>query len=440
MGFFRLLAEPPADDYHVSMNRRPPPPSRRPSSPRVHKRPLAELTAQRPLDAAPDTVRPIEVRAPTFHPFLFRRRLGEFPMHAAPGDWVRLEASNREHLGWGFFNPHAEIAVRTLTNQTELPQTDWWARKLSHAVSLRRELLELDEVTDAYRVVHAEGDGLSGLVVDKFGDVLVVEAFSLGMYQRAEALLDILNPLCGTQHAVLRAAPMSEEHEGFSAEPIGSEQVPPKAVIEEFGTKFKIDFAGGHKTGFYCDQRDNRRQLAQFTAGKSVLDVCSYTGGFAIQAKVLGDAADVTGIELDEAACLLARENARLNQAKVQFVQGDGFPYLRDMQRNGRHYGVVVLDPPKLIRHRDETEEAKQKYFDFNRLAIKLVEPGGIFLTCSCSGMLSAPEFTQLVIAAANAEQRSVQILARAGAAADHPVSGNCPESEYLKTLWLRVE
>lgn len=423
------------------MNRRPPPHSRRPSAPRVPKRPLAELLAQRPLDVPqPQSVPTIEVRAPTFHPFLFRRRLGDFPYQAAPGDLVRLESSGREHLGWGVFNPHAEISVRMLANDREIPGTAWWQRRLATAVSLRRELLRLDEVTDAYRIIHAEGDGLSGLVVDKFGDVLVVEAFSVGMYQRAEALLDLLNPLCGTQHAVLRSAPMSEEHEGFLADPIGSEHVPPKTVVREFGTQFKVDFTGGHKTGFYCDQRENRRRLADFVAGKNVLDVCSYTGGFAIQAKVLGRAAEVTGVELDEAACQLARENARLNKAKVQFVQGDGFPYLRDMHRNGNRYGVVVLDPPKLIRHRDEIEEAKTKYFDFNRLAIKLVEPGGIFLTCSCSGMLDASEFTQLVTAAANAEQRRIQIFARGGAAGDHPIGGNCPESEYLKTLWIRVE
>ncbi len=423
------------------MNRRPPPPSRRPSSPRVSKRPRAELLEQRPLDVPENgVISVVEVRAPTFHPFLFRRRLGEFPGRAAPGDIVRLESSGREHLGWGLFNPHAEIAVRTLTPQREMPQSAWWQERIASAVALRRDLLKLDAVSDAYRIIHAEGDGLSGLVVDKFGEVLVLEAFSLGMYQRAEALLDLMNPLCGTNHAVLRCAPMSEEHEGFTAEPIGSESVPPKTTIQEFGTQFKIDFAGGHKTGFYCDQRDNRKQLAELSAGKSVLDVCSYTGGFAIQAKVLGNAAEVTAVELDEAACELAKENARINKAKVQFVQGDGFPYLRDMHRNGRKYDVIVLDPPKLIRHRDEIEEAKTKYFDFNRLAIKLVAPGGVFLTCSCSGMLEVGEFTQLVTAAANAEQRRIQIFARSGAAADHPIAGNCPESEYLKTLWVRVE
>ncbi len=401
---------------------------------------MEELIAQRDLAGPPAAPAAVEVRAPTFHPFLFRRRLGDFPHQSAPGDLVRLESSSRDHLGWGLFNPHAEIAVRQLTTQRELPGAAWWQQRLEQAVSLRRDLLKLDEVTDAYRVVHAEGDGLSGLIVDRFGDVLVVEAFSLGMYQRAEALLDLLSPLCGTSHAVLRCAPMSMEHEGFTAEPIGSEEVPTKAVIQEFGTRFKIDFTGDHKTGFYCDQRDNRKRLANFVAGKSVLDVCSYTGGFAVQAKVLGNAAEVTAVELDEAACDLARENARLNKVKIQCVQGDGFPYLRDMHRNDRQFDVIVLDPPKLIRSREEIEEAKTKYFDFNRLAIKLVNPGGLLLTCSCSGMLSLAEFTQLVTAAANAEHKQIRIFDRQGAACDHPINGNCPESEYLKTLWVRVD
>src|SRR5262249_41132827 len=153
--------------------------------------------------------------------------------------------------------------------------------RLERAVKLRRDVLQLDAVTNAYRVVHAEGDGLSGVVIDRFNDVLVVEAYALGMYQRAEALLDILTPLCETEHGLLTCAPQSDEHEGFAADGIGSEHLPTKVTIQEFGTQFRIDFAGGQKTGFYCDQRDNRKRVAQLCGGKRVLDLCSYTGGFA---------------------------------------------------------------------------------------------------------------------------------------------------------------
>jgi 23S rRNA (cytosine1962-C5)-methyltransferase len=414
---------------------------RRKPSPRVPKRPLVELLTQRPLADGVDAAADIEVRAPTPHPFLFRKRLGQFPPHAAPGDLVRLRFAGGDVFGWGLFNPHAEIAVRVLRTGPEPLDDAWWQSRLESAVALRRRLLQLDSVTNAYRVVHAEGDGLSGLIVDRFADVLVVEAFALGMYQRAEALLDVLAPLCDTQHGVLRSGPLSDLHEGFSADATGSEGLPARVVVQEFGTKFRIDFAGGQKTGFYCDQRDNRRRFAEFCQGKSVLDVCSYTGGFALQAARLGHAKDVTGVELDEAAVALAKENSRLNQLRnVQFVQADAFAYVRDMLRNGRKYEAVVLDPPKLIRSRDEESEGRRKYFDLNRLALQVVEPGGLLLTCSCSGLLDVVELTRMVSAAAHDVRRRVQVLSKGGAAGDHPISPICPETEYLKALWLRVE
>ncbi len=421
------------------MRRDGPPPKR--SAPRVPKRPLAELLQQRPLELdSSGAISVIDVRAPTPHPYLYRKRLGQFPQHAGPGDIVKLTTGIPEPFGWGLFNPHAEIAVRVLRHGGEPPDRAWWEARCQAAVALRRDLLRLDNVTDAYRVIHAEGDGLSGLVVDRLGDCLVIEAYTVGMYQRAEALADILAPLCDSPHVVLRSAPQSDMHEGFSAETTGSEEAPLKTTVQEFGTKFRIDFTGGHKTGFFCDQRDNRRQFAELSRGRSVLDVCCYTGGFGIQALALGEAREATGVELDEAASGTARENARLNKVKLQVVQADGFAYLRDMLRNGRTYEAIVLDPPKLIRSREETAEAKRKYFDLNRLAFQLAAPGAVLLTCSCSGMLSAEEFTRLVFAASHDANRKVQLFARGGASADHPIASNCPESEYLKTLYFRVE
>lgn len=413
---------------------------RRESAPRVPKRSLAELLQQRPLCPLPeDSVPTVEVRAPTLHPFLYRKRLGQFPASAMPGDWVKLKVG-RDIFGWGLFNPHAEIAVRLLQPGPKQPDDEWWAARCRSAVSLRRDILKLDNVTDAYRVIHAEADGLSGLIVDKFANCLVIEAYTIGMYQRAEALADVLAPLCDTQHVILRCAPASDLHEGFTADTTGSDNAPVKVTVQEFGTKFKIDFTGGHKTGFYCDQRENRQRFASLCAGRSVLDACCYTGGFSIQAKRLGDAGEVTGVELDDVAMQMARENARLNHVKAQFVQADAFAYLRDMQRNGKQYEAIVLDPPKLIRTREETSEAKRKYFDLNRLALQLATPGAILMTCSCSGMLSGDEFMRLVFAAAHDVGRTVQLLVKSGAAPDHPIGHQCPETEYLKTLLLRVE
>jgi 23S rRNA (cytosine1962-C5)-methyltransferase len=220
-----------------------------------------------------------------------------------------------------------------------------------------------------------------------------------------------------------------------------------------------VRFAGAHKSGFFCDQRDNRRQLAAFWRGRCLLDLCCYTGGFAVQARRLGEAAEVTGVDLDEEPLALARENANLNQARVRFVQADAFAYMRDMLRGGRTFDVVVLDPPKLIRSRAELEEGTRRHFDLNRLAMQLVAPGGLLLSCTCSGLLGQDEFLRLLYAAARqagprqagsqpageapeaglATERSLQVLARTGAAADHPVAANCPETEYLKAVWMRL-
>ncbi len=378
-------------------------------------------------------------KGPVFHPFLYRKQLGEFDPTARPGDMVELISAAGFTQGFGLFNPRAEMTVRLLKAGVHRPDEAWWHDRLAAALELRRGLLQLDTVTDAYRVIHAEADGLPGLIVDRFGDVLVAECFSLGMYQRAEAILSMLEPLCGTRHGVMRAAPASQDHEGFSAEPTGSEGLPPRAVIREHGTQFRIDFVSGHKTGFYCDQRENRKRLAECCAGKSVLDLCCYTGGFAIQALRLGNAAEATGVELDEEAAALAKENAKLNRVKPNIVQADIFAYMRDMLRNGKKYDIVVLDPPKLIRSREEFEEGKHKYYDLNRLAMQLVAPGGMMLTCSCSGLLDRAEFTKIVCAAPEVGRR-VQIIGQTGAAADHPIATNCPESEYLKTTWLRLE
>jgi 23S rRNA (cytosine1962-C5)-methyltransferase len=195
--------------------------------------------------------------------------------------------------------------------------------------------------------------------------------------------------------------------------------------------------------------------LASFCKNKTVLDLCCYTGGFAIQAKKLGGAAEVTAVDLDAGPLELAKENANLNQVRIKFAQADAFAYIRDMLANGRKFDVLVLDPPKLIRSRAELEEGTRKHFDLNRLAMRLVAPGGIMLSCTCAGLLPQDEFVRLLCAAARqagpevspatAERgawhapRQVQILAKTGAAADHPIATNCPEGEYLSAVWMRL-
>lgn len=394
----------------------------------------------------------VQVKSPTSHPFLYRKRMGDIAPGTRDGDLVQVTHGSGNVLGYGFYNSKAEIAVRMLSLGPDPITAQFWDGLLTRAVNLRTDFLRLNEQTDTYRLIHAEGDGLSGLVVDRYGDTLSAEVYSLAMLQRVDAILEKLAGLCGTKHWRVRTAPQVHGQEGFvGGEPRLSPEAPERVTVQEFGTRFRVEFAGGHKTGFFCDQRDNRRQLAAFCKDRTVLDICCYTGGFAVQAKKLGQAREVTAIDLDEVPLELAKDNANLNQTRIHFVHADAYAYMRDMVRNGRKYEVVILDPPKLIRNRLELEAGTRAHFDLNRLAMQLVEPGGLLLTCSCSGLLDEPTFLRLLHSAAqkavpqgseidlSRPGRTLQILAKTGASADHPVTTTCPETEYLRAVWLRV-
>jgi 23S rRNA (cytosine1962-C5)-methyltransferase len=411
-----------------------------------------------PQPLCPDPSQPLPavyLKSPTPHQTIFQKRIDRVDRSARAGDWVAVYHGRDELLGYGLFNARSEIAVRMLRWGRQLPDEAFWNGLLDQAIALRRDVLKLDEVTDAYRVVHAESDGFPGLVIDRYGDTLSAEAFSIGMFQRAEQILARLASKLGCQHTIVQPSPQSLAQEGFLSDPLASPQLPKQTTIQEFGTRFRVRYEGGHKTGFFCDQRDNRKLLAQFTAGKTVLDLCCYTGGFAVQAKKLGQAADVIGVDLDEQPLEIARENANLNQVRVKFVQADAFAYMRDMLQIGRQYDVVVLDPPKLIRSRAELEEGTRKHFDLNRLAMQLVRPGGLLVSCTCAGLLPNEEFLRLLYSAsrqagplvtpatattsARHAARTMQVLFKTGAAADHPVGAHCPETEYLHAVWMRL-
>ncbi len=412
--------------------------------------------ADRPLAVNPAGAIPaVFLRSATRQALIYRKRI-ERADPARPGDLVAVYGPDQTLLGYGLYHPRGEIAVRMLFAGPELPDESRWREKLAAAVALRRDLLHLDDSTNACRLVHAEADGLPGLVVVRYGEVLSAEVFNLGMYQRAKAILAELAPLCGTRHTLVRPSPQFLSQEGVQPPELASPDLPEQVTIHEYGTRFRVRFQGGHKTGFFCDQRENRKRLAELARGRSVLDLCCYTGGFSLQAKKLGDAAEVTGVDLDEEPLQLAKENANLNQVRIHFAQADAFLYMREMLQQGRQYDIVVLDPPKLIRNRDEIDDGTKKHFDLNRLAMRLVRPGGLLLSCSCSGLLSEDEFLRLLRAAslqagpllaeAKADRsarhaaRPLQILARSGAAADHPVAADAAHSEYLKAVWMRLE
>jgi len=407
-----------------------------------------------PRSLAGDSSSPLPaVRLRTFrrHPHVYRKFVGSVQGNPRPGDLVEVWLPEGSRLGYGFYNPMAEIAVRLVSLGPRVPNEEFWRQRLQSACALRRELLNLDQQTDACRLIHAEGDEFPGLIIDLLGGVVSAEVHSLAMYQRSAGMLALLAELLGPREWLVQIPGQVHGQEGFLAEPCRSPGLPGSVIVSEFGTRFRVDFAAGHKTGFFCDQRDNRRKLADLAAGKRVLDACCYTGGFALQALRLGQASQATGVDLDERAIELARANARLNGAQAEFVHADAFGYMRDMLANARQYDVVVVDPPKWIRNRAERDSGEAAYRDINRLAIELVAPGGLLLTCSCSGLLDEQRFLQIVRAAAwqarapgaagecAARGRGLQLLAKTGAAADHPVSLACPETEYLHALWFRV-
>ena len=370
------------------------------------------------------------------HPWIFQRLVDKPAQRPRPGSIVDVIGVDGVWIGRGFYNGHSRIALRMLENDPDVAvDADWFARKIAAAVSLRRDVLKLDQISDAWRVVHSEGDGISGLVVDRYGDLLVVEYFSAGAFRHREWIYDALR----AQFPGCRFYAFADEHvqkqESFDFR--GTEAVPP-AIITEYGIKFRADPAGAHKTGFFADQRENREWLSQQVAGKRVLDLCCNTGGFGVYAKVRG-AEEVIGVDIDADVINIAKGNAKLNGAHVKFVQADIFPYLRDMGNAGERFDVVILDPAKMTRDREQVIPALKKYLDMNKLALSVVKPGGLFATFSCTGLVSEDQFLDMLRRAAFYAGRTVQVLRVSGAGADHPWLAQVPESRYLKAVFCRV-
>ncbi|MGX5729533.1 class I SAM-dependent rRNA methyltransferase [Pseudoxanthomonas beigongshangi] len=370
------------------------------------------------------------------HPWIFQKLVEKPAQKPKPGSIVDVVGVDGEWIGRGFYNGHSRIAVRILETHPEIPvDAGWFSRKIAEAVSLRRDVLKLDATTDAWRVVHAEGDGLSGLVVDRYGDLLVVEFFSAGMFRHRDWIYEALRE----QFPGARFYSFAEEHiqkqESFDFR--GSDPVPP-AIISEYGVKFRADPAGAHKTGFFADQRENREWLSHQCGGKRVLDLCCNTGGFAVYAAARG-ASEVVGVDIDQDVIEIAKGNARLNDVRPKFVQADIFPYLRDAANRGDQYDVVILDPAKMTRDREQVIAALKKYLDMNKLALGVVKPGGLFATFSCTGLVSEEQFLDMLRRAAYFSGRTLQILKVAGAGADHPFMAHVQESRYLKAVFCRV-
>ncbi len=379
----------------------------------------------------------LKIERKSTHPWVFQKMVEKPVAKPKPGSIVDVVDATGVWVGRGFYNGHSRISLRILTEDAdEAVDEGFFRRKIREAVALRRDMLRLDETTDAWRVVHSEGDGLSGLVVDRYGDLLVVEFFSAGAFRHREWIYAALRdefPGCRF-YSFAEEHVQKQESFDFRAPP-----APEPSIVTEHGLKFRATPGSGHKTGFFADQRDNREFLARFCQGKRVLDICCNSGGFAIYAKARGGAEEVTGIDLDEEILEVAEKNARLNNAKVRFVQADLFPYLRDAHARGDQWDVVVLDPAKLTRDREQVIPALKKYNDMNKLAMSVVKPGGILLTCSCTGLVSEEQFLDMIRRAAWFAGRTVQILKVAGAGGDHPFLAHVQESRYLKAVFCRV-
>jgi 23S rRNA (cytosine1962-C5)-methyltransferase len=380
----------------------------------------------------------LKIERRSSHPWIFQKMVDRPATRIAPGSVVEIHDRNGQWVGRGFYNGHSRISLRVLTTKPEEPiDVDFFARKLGAAISFRRDALKLDAATNAYRLVHSEADGLSGLVVDRFGDTLVIEFFAAGMFRQRALIMDALR----VHFPEARFYYFAEEHigkqESFDCR---TPEPPPPDVITEHGLKFRVAPGSKHKTGFFLDQRDNRLALSEFCRGKRVLDLCCNTGGFGVYAKARGEAAEVVGLDLDEQAIEMAKQNAKLNGAQIRYVQADLFAWLRDVIPNGERFDTVVLDPAKLTRDRESVDQALRKYCDMNRLALQVVAPGGIFLTCSCTGLISEADFLESVRRAGWQAGRTLQIFKVAGAAPDHPFLLHVPEGRYLKAVFARVE
>ncbi|MEG3192911.1 class I SAM-dependent rRNA methyltransferase [Lysobacter sp. D1-1-M9] len=371
------------------------------------------------------------------HPWIFQRLVEKPATRPKSGQIVEVVGVDGEWIGRGFYNGHSRIALRMLENDPNVAvDADWFARKIAAAVSLRRDVLRLDEVSDAWRVVHSEGDGISGLVVDRYADLLVLEFFSAGAFRHREWIQAALRE----QFPGCRFHMFADEHvqkqESFD---FRGTQAPEPSVITEYGVRFRADPAGAHKTGFFADQRENREWLSRQVSGKRVLDLCCNTGGFAVYAKARGGAEEVVGVDIDADVLAIAKGNAKLNHAQIKFVQADIFPWLRDAGNAGERFDVVILDPAKMTRDREQVIPALKKYLDMNKLAMSVVKPGGLFATFSCTGLVSEDQFLDMLRRAAFYSNRTVQVLKVAGAGADHPWLAQVQESRYLKAVFCRV-
>ncbi len=373
------------------------------------------------------------------HPWLFSGAIEKLSGKPGAGDTVEIRDASGKPQGRAAYSPKSQIRARMWTfDANEEVDAAFLRRRIERALALR-EALPARRHTNALRLVHGESDGLPGLIVDRYADVLVAQFLAAGVERWRDPILDTLSELTAAEaifersDAEVRKLEALPARVGFARGNRNASRCP----IVEYGLNFRVDVEQGQKTGFFLDQRENRQRVRELAAGREVLDGFSYTGGFSIAA-LAGGARRITAIESSAPALEVARENLAANPfdaAKVQFVHGDVFAQLRTLRDRAAQFQMVILDPPKFAPSAAQVKNAARAYKDINLLALKLLAPGGLLATFSCSGGVSAELFQSIVAGAALDAGADAKIVERFGAAADHPVALEFPEGEYLKGL-----
>jgi 23S rRNA (cytosine1962-C5)-methyltransferase len=372
-------------------------------------------------------------------PWIFGRQV-QHDGGARDGDLVEVLDASGRFVAHALYNGASDIRLRVLSRgrrrDLDRPR-EFLLETLKSADRLRRRVLRLPEVTDAYRIAHAEGDDLPGLIVDRLGTWLVCDHHSLGFWNLREEVgwaLGQLYPELSILHRMPSGAAKAE-----GCMPGDPDVDPGEVIVTENGLRYPVLPVGGHKTGWFCDQRDNRQRVASFAAGRDVADLFCNLGGFGLAAARAG-ARSVRSVDLDEVVLERARAAARLNKLEVEHVHMDAFHFLRELLARNERPGLVVVDPHKLIPSKNDLERGQRKYLDLNALAFECVRPGGLVATFSCSGLLTESAFVGMLFAAARRAGRGLRLLEQYGAAPDHPQRPDFSRSRYLKGALLALD
>lgn len=371
------------------------------------------------------------------HPWVFSRGIARVEGDPQLGDTVEIFDNKGQWLARGAYSPQSQIRVRVWTfNKNEKIDVEFFVNRLQTAQALRDVLAARDGLT-GYRLIAAESDGLPGITIDKYQDYLVCQLLSAGAEAQKEALVEALQicyPLCNVYERSDVAVRKKEGLPQRTGVLVGNE--PPKFVtIEENGVKINVDIKGGHKTGFYLDQRDSREAAVKYVNGKRVLNCFCYTGGFGLYA-LKGGASQVVNVDVSQPALDTAKMNAEMNGyplENAEFLNADVFKLLREYRDRGEQFDVVIMDPPKFAESKSQLVGACRGYKDINMLAMQITKPGGMLLTYSCSGLMDGNLFQKIIADAALDAKRDVQFIERFAQAADHPLDSAYPEGFYLK-------